>query len=105
MVSWTLFCGGAKAGLELKYVTKITSIIRSDEILNRPHVCPHGPPILFIEHLSKAEVQFLVLRCLKLYSLKCVITQLIFNHAVLLGAPLQLGALSARARALSSLMG
>jgi len=51
--------------------TKITSIILSDEILNRPHVGPmestiHGPRDLFIEHLIKAEVHFLVLRCLNL---------------------------------------
>ena len=34
---------GIKAGLELKYVTKITSIIGSDKILNRPHVCSQPP--------------------------------------------------------------
>jgi len=51
----TLFCSAIKAGLELRYVTKITSIIGSDEILNRPHVCPHGPPNLFIEHLTASN--------------------------------------------------
>jgi len=29
-----LFCSGIKAGLKLKYITKITSNIGSDEILN-----------------------------------------------------------------------
>jgi len=55
-----------KARLELKCVTEIgyTSIIGSYEIL----ILPHGPTDLFIGHLSKAEVHFLVLRCLNLYS-------------------------------------
>jgi len=57
--------------------------------VNRPRPAQFG-----IEHLSKAEVQFLVLCCLNLYSLKCIVTVLI--SPVLLGAPLQLGALSAR---------
>jgi len=40
-------------------------------------------------------VQLLVLRCLNFYSLKCI-NYLINFRPVLLGAPLQLGALSAR---------
>jgi len=32
-----LFCSGIKAGLKLKYITKITSNIGSDEILNWPY--------------------------------------------------------------------
>jgi len=42
--SWNgLFCSGVKAGLELKYINKITLIIGSDEILNGPHVCSQLP--------------------------------------------------------------
>ena len=53
------------------------------------------PPDLFIEHLNKAEVHFLVLRCLNWYSFK--MNNYLFNfRPVLLGAPLKLGALSAR---------
>ena len=56
----------------------------------------HGPLDLFSEHLSKAEVYFLVFHWLNLYSLKCIL--LLNFRPVLLGAPssLQLGALSAR---------
>ena len=70
-----LFCSGVKAGLEIG-LTKIT------ESTPRTQSTAHVTPDLFIEHLSKAEVHFLVFRCLNLYSL--------------LGALLQLGALSAR---------
>jgi len=81
-----------------QYITKITSIIGSDEILNRPHVCSQPPTtrkICLLSILSKAEVHLLVLRCLNLYSLKCIISLLNFRP-VFLGAPLQLGAPSAR---------
>ena len=66
--------------------------LRSTESTPCMQSTAHGPPDLFIEHLSKAEVHFLVLRCLNLYSLKCIITK----YEVLLGALLQFGALSAR---------
>ena len=82
----------------LFYISKITSIIGSDEILNRPHVCSQPPTtrkICLLSILSKAEVHLLVLRCLNLYSLKCIISLLNFRP-VFLGAPLQLGAPSAR---------
>jgi len=62
-------------------------IFQKDKILNRPNVC--SQPDLFIEHLSKAEVHFLALRCLNLYSLKRILLNF---RPVLLGAPLQLGA-------------
>jgi len=38
-------------------------------VVNRPR----PTQFVYIEHLSKAEVHFLVLRCLNLYSLKCII--------------------------------
>ena len=52
-----------------------------------------GPADLFIEHLSKAEVDFLVLHCMKfvLFEMHNYLNNF---RPVLLGAPLELGALS-----------
>jgi len=56
-----LSCSGVKAGLdlELKYITKITSIIgmgptkeNTEVKVNRPRATRHGPPDLFIEHFD-----------------------------------------------------
>jgi len=60
--SWNgLFCCGIKAGIELKYITKITSIIGSDKILNRPRVCSQPPtshPICLLSNWAKRECTF-----------------------------------------------
>ena len=56
-----LLCGGVKEGLELKYETKITSIIWSDEILNWPHVCSQPPmvhPICLLSIWAKRKCTF-----------------------------------------------
>ena len=92
----SLFCSDVKkTGFELKYITKITSIIVSDEILNRPMyvglVNRHAHPICLLSIWAKRKCTFLLNFVLsKMYNY-------LFNfRPVLLGAPLQLGALSAR---------
>jgi len=88
-------CSGIKAGLGigLKYITKVTLIIGSNKILNRPHACSQPRTIHLIKHLSKAEVHFL---CFAVFVLFEMYNYLINFRPGLLGVPLQLGALSAR---------
>jgi len=74
-------------------------MIGSDETLNRPYVMyvinPHGLLDMFIEHLDKADVHFIGASLLK-FVLFEMYNYLVNFRPVLLGAPLQLGALSAR---------
>ena len=66
--NWSdLSCSGVKAGLELKYITKIASIIEFDEldeILTRPHGCRScrqpltAHPICLLSKWAKRKCNF-----------------------------------------------